>query len=713
MHITGEEDRRLYEHVMTKGSIKSGFALVILLGVAGSGKTLFRHLVLGLPVPEFSPSTPLAETSVRSMFHSRIGIKGGGDGSVEWIIVNPKNMMKMVANEITGNIDVPESSNQGATPHVDINERKQMERTSNPPAQKGITQDSEVTKEKQVLQDDSQPLCEKAHTSEKVFSKTFHDALKGIKMDSDLMINSFKTLSQKLRDIDFIYLLDSGGQPPFREMLPHFVQQSSAIVLMQKLNERLDIKPTIKYREKEGKVDKGYTCHLTNEQILHQYVQAAQSQKSKVFVVGTHRDLEDKCENETREMKNDILLKAFRPVLRKQMELYKVGNPDQLIFPVDSTSREPDDMKIAQEFRKRIIDKCMGKKEEIPLPWFILEQLLQSLANNMDVKVLSMDECHEAAEQKLCMPHNLCEAGIRYLGKLNIVFYRPKILPGVVFCNAQVILDKITELVCCSCVLRTSSEPSTDEKLSSYLQSEEGLKMKESGHINPELLQKAFPLHYRENIFTSSHFLQLLEGLLIAGKLDNGEHFIPSLLPDLPMEKVADYRVESPEYPAPLVIYYPKQFVPVGVMPSLVVYLQNICEWKPSEIHDKPICLYHNCIQFKLPGGKPGNLVLIDSTKFLEIHVSPHRMDPKLLYKIRKSVMTGLEEAHKSLHYDTAKAEIGFLCSGECGNKETHYATLDNDVETWVCSEDEKTGNDLNRKQTPWFQTTDKGLCNT
>ena len=64
------------------------------------------------------------------------------------------------------------------------------------------------------------------------------------------------TKSQRLMDVDFIYLVDSGGQPPFREMLPHFVQ-ASAIVLMQKLNERLDFKPTIRYREEGGKVDKG------------------------------------------------------------------------------------------------------------------------------------------------------------------------------------------------------------------------------------------------------------------------------------------------------------------------------------------------------------------------------------------------------------------------------------------------------------------------
>ena len=550
-------------------------------------------------------------------------------------------------------------------------------------------------------------VAKEAPESSVNFSPLFLDALKEMKIDSELIKKITKpasTIIQKLMNVNFIYLLDSGGQPPFREMLPHFVQHASAIVLMQKLNERLDFKPTIKYREEGGKVDKGYTSQQTNEQILYQYVQGVQSLESKVFVVGTHRDREGECENETKEMKNEKLLKAFRPVLGDQMELYKVGDPDQLIFPVNSTSRKPDDMAVAEEFRKRIVKTCMGEKVKIPLPWFLLEQLLELLAQKMKTKVLSIKECCEAAEKKLHMSHSICEAAIRYLGKLNIIFYSPDILPGVVFSNAQVILDKITELVHCSHALRTGDED-TFRAVPSCMESSEKLEFRDFAQVTSDLLQKAFPSHYREDLFTSSHFLELLEGLLIAGRLENGKHFIPSLLPDLPVEEIAQYRVTSPEHPAPLVIYYPKKWVPVGVMPSLVVYLQNICQWKPSEKHGKPTCLYHNCIQFKLPGGKPGNITLIDSTKFLEIHVKPTLgVYPDLCPTIRDDIMTGLQEAHKSLHYDSAEAEMGFLCSGECGNKEVHLATLDPKGETWICSEDGDTGSYLNKRQKFWFK---------
>ena len=193
-----------------------------------------------------------------------------------------------------------------------------------------------------------------------------------------------------------------------RELLPHIVQQASGIVLTQKLNERLDFRPTITYRE-EGVEDKGYPSPLTNEQILYQYFQAVQSHDSTVFVIGTYRDLEHECEEESRTDKNKRLLEAFRPVLGSRIALYAAGDPDQLVFPVDNTSRGAEDLKTAGKFRKKVVDHCMGKKEEIPLPWFILEQLLQQLAKEMKVTVLSKEECYMAA-RTLHMSDDMCEA---------------------------------------------------------------------------------------------------------------------------------------------------------------------------------------------------------------------------------------------------------------------------------------------------------------
>ena len=85
-------------------------------------------------------------------------------------------------------------------------------------------------------------------------------------------------------------------------------------------------------------------------------------------------------------MKNEKLLGALRPILHNQLELYKVGSPDQLIFPVDCTSRNEESEKLAQEFRTRVLKKCISEKvKKIPLPWFILDQLLMLLSQKKKV----------------------------------------------------------------------------------------------------------------------------------------------------------------------------------------------------------------------------------------------------------------------------------------------------------------------------------------
>ena len=121
----------------------------------------------------------------------------------------------------------------------------------------------------------------------------------------------------------------------------------------------------------------------------------------------------------------------------------------------------------------------------------------------------------------------------------------------------------------------------------------------------------------------------------------------------------------------------------------------------------KPSCFYHNCIKFTLPGRGPRTVVLINSTKFLEIHVKSTavKVDSKLCHAIREAIMAGLEEVHKSFHYDLPEAEIGFLCSGVCGNTDDpHIATLDDEKKTWTCCEDEGRGSDLTEREHVWLE---------
>ena len=86
---------------MKRGYVELALRLLIFLGVTGSGKSLFQRLVLGLPFLKDSPSTPLAEPSVRTMSICQVGVDAdAGSDDVQWDIVDPKQMMDMVVNTI-------------------------------------------------------------------------------------------------------------------------------------------------------------------------------------------------------------------------------------------------------------------------------------------------------------------------------------------------------------------------------------------------------------------------------------------------------------------------------------------------------------------------------------------------------------------------------------------------------------------------------------
>ena len=694
---------------MTQGFIKAALAILIFVGMTGSGKSLFQRLVMDDPVPEFSPSTPLAKSSVRSMSICQVAVEDG-DEQVKWKVVTPADMMNIVAeNAAALELEKAKQERLKQVTKTQVRTKGDEHKSTQKQSQEKVNSSQS---KKDALPDGDQ---EKANRSERtnpdastgqIIAKPneqeptdetgnitlrtkCEQALKTLDFDGDL-VRQIKAVSGNVMDVDFIYILDSGGQPPFRELLPHVVQQASGIVLMQKLNERLDFTPTITYREK-GVEDKGYLSLLTNEQILYQYFQAVQSHDSTVFVIGTHRDREDECKEESRADKNKRLLEAFRPVLgNSRIALYATGNPDhdpdhdpaQLIFPVDNTSRGPEDLETAGKFRKKVVDHCMRKKKPIPLRWFMLEQLLQQLAKEMKVTVLSKEECYMAA-RTLHMSDDMCEAALKYLHNLNIIFYRPDIIENAVFCSAQVVLDKLTEIVQCSHRMHTNTGT---ENIPSCMEGSEGLRFRDYAQVDPELLTNAYPSHYR-NVFTASDFLRLSECLLIAGKLENELYFIPSVLPDLSLQKVAKHRVTLTDHPPPITIYYRDMWLPVGVVPALVVYLIKDRSVKPVSQGGKPVCMYHNCMQFELPDGEPGSVTLIDSIKFLEIHVKPSLPDSQVCPHIIEMLLSGLEEAHTSLHYDPSTAVEGMICPGKCGIKDGHYAKVNKKKGFWTCSE--------------------------
>ena len=416
-----------------------------------------------------------------------------------------------------------------------------------------------------------------------------------------------------------------------------------------------------------------------------------------VFVAGTHKDLEHHCP-ETRSAKNRKLLESLRPIFHNKLGLYRGGNPDQLIFPVNAKTPSTEDQRVASEFRKMVTTLCPHKREQIPIPWFVLEQFIRQYAAEKEVRIVSINECRQIA-RRLHMNDKTLLAALDYLVALNIFHYYPTILPNVVFCDTQVLLDKISELVEHSHMLRGSPGASCTGKC---------LRFRDEGIITIDFLEK-FSKHYVAGLFTPSDLLKLLQVLFIIAHLAGCVYFMPSLLKELQPEELDHYRCGhcGLKLHSPLLVHYPGGCLPSGMFTSLIAYLQNVRSWELLFSKDgKPACLHRNCVLFERPDGECGSVTLIDSFTHFEVHLaSDAPVSHDLCSQIHRDIFDGLEKAADTLLYTNLHPKEAVCCSGEgkdCGPT-PHPAEVVAGYRRWRCLTDKLFGGDLTEGQALWF----------
>ena len=133
--------------------------------------------------------------------------------------------------------------------------------------------------------------------------------------------------SKRFFELHWIHFIDSGGQPQFHEILPAFIRNTTATMFVMKLSERLVEQPTIEYYDSNGQLcGKPYRYALRNDQMLQHCIRTVfsrpqEGKHSKVFLVGTHRDLEGSS-SQSRTEKNRKLIDMLKPSLHDQLIYY-------------------------------------------------------------------------------------------------------------------------------------------------------------------------------------------------------------------------------------------------------------------------------------------------------------------------------------------------------------------------------------------------------
>ena len=679
--------------------------MCLLVGVAGAGKTHTKHLLFGWAPPEFRNSTPLAARPVQAI-RVRASTQGG-----QLQEVGPEELDQILADTVAkGGVPLEKRFIQqlfcckcnNQIPSTGINPSSTLHSSTT-----SLSSQSTINRKKGCC------CCQIAQSLGSDSEQTAKAAL-------DKTTHRIATTSepQQFLDGDWIYLIDSGGQIGFLEVLPAFLHHTSVCLFVTNLSEMLSECPKIEYFEHGKPVCEPTLCPFTNEQMLMRCVQTIQTQcinqgsgtnkasqlskqdaitnqGSKLVMVGTHQDLQGQCSESTEE-KNYLLQSKLCP----EYDKFLVFRGQGIIFPINAKNPGPQDHEVASEITKVIFDVVSGlKSRKTPISWFKFEQVIQKIARDDGKRILHWKECLGVA-RLLHLSKKDLDAALDHLASFGVIHYYRHLLPNIVFVDPQILLNKISELVKHHYKLRHDSQLQTTI-------GGEWRKFVNEGCITLELLRQ-FPEHYT-NFFTADDFLKLMKDRLIATHLiGKDEYFMPCLLRTMESKEVDQYRVtSSTSGVAPLAIHFSCKLVSHGVFCTLVAFIRSSLNSSPwslfphPENSTEPHCLTRNCIKFQLPKGAPGSLTLIDAFSHFEVHVNTRRdVCVHSCPLIWQTLAEGIQKAAKTLKYHLDPKQA-FLCKHE--NTQPHLALPADAFDYWKCELHPDTSGPLKEEHKLWL----------
>ena len=675
----------------------------MLFGCAGSGKTCTMHVILDEDPPNEYTSTPLAVRPVKVYRVDMTPSQWKKLSRQKQDVVIAKACHLYDADELA---DIPEISSISS--HV-----AKVQQPSRSTFKFGRNRKKRVSSHSPA-----KPVSSRGTSSELYLDNSKGEATPAVPSlaTCDNLMSHMEecSIDDAMTEIRRVQVSDCGGQPQYHEILPIFLRGTSLYLYVFKLNEELGARPMIKYHLDGKAICTPYECYETYEQILEHCLRVVRSQKAtdekskppRIMIIGTHKDKEHECKTETREMKNKRLAELLLPEFEEEVVYYRLKPSKELIYPLNAKYPGKEEKTSANQVRTLISTECTAEAVEIPLQWHALEVLVEDLAAGFGRDVISKAECFAAAQKLHFEDESALDAALDYLDQLNLIFYYPDILPGVIFASAQVLLNKVTELVVAAHELRdgvlaTAMPKTRDRKWQRFC---------DHALVSAEfLVQEEFQKHYEPGLFNHEDLMLLFKKLLIFADFSEIEVFVPALLRRLTKEELDSHRCSST---SPLMLTFPKYGGPLlGVFCATIVGLlspdnSQPCPWK-LDMHDDnitPVCLYRNCVQFNIPS-RPGSITLIDSFEQIEVHISEAALKagkegyPKL---IKHAVITNIRKATLALHYNYVKPEICFGCP--CGARpDFHLANLgENSV--WICSKNKEVFDTLTPQQTAWFE---------
>ena len=380
--------------------MQSQIVKIIVYGAAGTGKTSFMDRITGKPLSEIRVSTPL---SGRPVAVYQINMKES-----EWEKLTPIERKELLIKAAIKAEEEEQSSSD--------EEDEQTTEVS----KTGLVSSNQDTQAKATLPSKSSPSTSKA--TQGGSRSTFEEMVQ--------LVDQYSRTGDSITSYRKLYLIDSGGQPQFHEILPAFLRHnvSTICIFVFRLCDDLSTKTMIEYYGQRGQiVGVPYESSHTNQQLLENCLRTLRNQVgfSRIAIVGTHRDVEEKEENhaEKRAEKNKKIRKLLLPSFKDKALAYNPSRDEEFveyIFPVNAKEPEEKDKKVVENFKSLVLDECIPDPKDIPLRYHALEIILEEHSKAVGRGVLSVSECMNAAADLHFEEHTLDQA----LVFLNLILKR-------------------------------------------------------------------------------------------------------------------------------------------------------------------------------------------------------------------------------------------------------------------------------------------------
>ena len=716
---TIQEDPRA-AHQRYKDALKFGFVSaylrkILIIGAAGVGKTHLFHLLSNTPPPDVRQSTPVMKRPVQviqTTLKSSSSLKSVTDQELYELLASTVNKAAEQYEEVGSptphhvNVTTPELSAQEMS-----NSQRYMEASSygrkrswcedssllsdveepqrkhahydapshlnlqsiDPSAQVGSCSHSSAkplphgrkhsySEDTSLLPGVEEPQRKRAHYGEPSPSVLIPNIELShndpSELEQELIPYVAKTKgAAPLGDIDWVYFIDSGGQPQFLQLLPAFIHHTHLNIFVLRLCDKLSDHPTVEYYDERGTCLSSTASLMTNKEILQCCAQATQTADqdgdSRLLIVGTHRDQEDQCMEETRKEKNEQLQELLTPAMKDHLMPFSADG-SQLIFPLNTKNPSEADREITSDLLKTIssMKESMATRD-IPLKWLVFHQEIQSLSKKTNLDFLTLQQCLQVA-RRLHMVDDTT-AALQFFSELSVILYYPSVLPNVIFTNPQVLLDTISEII----------KSVTFDK--AHINSRLFVRANNEGIISEKLLEHVkfkSSIIYKEGVIEPKNVMDLMVHIKVASKCENGnEYFMPALLKSLKTQGIQEMLSSSSDSIAPIALHYERGWLKCGSFAFLITSLLSSKQWTlATEGRCKKICVYSNII--KMCFDKSCIVTLMDSVSYIEVHMTGNvDICKNACPMIKRQLMEVCEEG----------IQIAFVCPCK-GMKERHLA---------------------------------------